>query len=228
MNVLVSGGSKGIGLAIAKAFLGATGNVGICARGDGALRHAVSGAPALSAFRADVSLESGCRGFVDWAVERFGGIDVLVNNAGFFDPCTLAESDTERFASAIDANLRSAFMLTKAAMPHLEASPHATIINICSVASTKGYPSGFAYSVAKHGLLGMSRSLREELKPKGIAVVAILPGATLTDSWAGVDLPAERFMRPSDIAEVAVLAHRLSKSAVLEEVVMRPMMGDIG
>lgn len=227
MNVLVSGGSKGIGLAIARAFLASTANVGICARGDAALQEAVSTTPGLSGFRADVSVESDCRGFVDWGAERFGGIDVLVNNAGFFDPCTLAESDTARFVSAMDANLRSAFMLTKAAMPHLEASPHATIINIASVASIKGYPSGFAYSVAKHGLLGMSRSLREELKPKGIAVVALLPGATETDSWAGSGLPSARFMQPADIAQVAVLAHRLSRTAVLEEVVMRPFEGDI-
>lgn len=228
MNVLISGGSKGIGLAIARAFLANTSHVGICARGDRALQGALATTPGLSGFRADVTVESDCLGFVEWGAERFGGIDVLVNNAGFFDPCTLAESDTSRFVSAMDANLRSAFMLTKAAMPHLEASSHATIINIASVASIKGYPSGFAYSVAKHGLLGMSRSLREELKPKNIAVVAILPGATLTDSWAGVDLPAARFMAPSDVAEVAVLAHRLSRSAVLEEVIMRPMQGDIG
>lgn len=227
MNVLVSGGSKGIGLAVAEAFLATTRNVGICARGEAALQAARDRAPGLSTFPADVSVESDCRDFVAWGAQRFGGIDVLVNNAGVFDPGALADSDTARFVASIDANLRSAFMLTKAAMPHLEASSHATIINIGSVASIKGYPSGLAYSVAKHGLLGMSRSLREELKPKGIAVVALLPGATLTDSWAGVDLPASRFMAPSDIAEVAVLAHRLSRSAVLEEVVMRPMMGDI-
>ena len=227
MNVLVSGGSRGIGLAIANAFSALTPSVGICARGADGLASALANHPALRGLAADVSHEADCRRLTEWAAETLGGIDVLVNNAGFFDQGGIVDQTPEQFDFLISANLRSAINLTRAALPLLSRSSHATIINICSVASIKGYPTGVAYAVAKHGLLGLSRSLREELKPRGIAVVALMPGATETDSWAGSGLPSERFMRPDDVAQVAVLAHRLSKTAVLEEVVMRPFEGDI-
>lgn len=227
MRVLVSGGSKGIGLAIAQAFTRLTPHVGICARGAAGLDVALRETPALSGLQADVSRAEDCQRFVDWGVARFGGLDVLVNNAGYFDQGGIATQARDAFDAVMRANLDSAVHLTRAAVPHLAASAHATVINIASVASIKGYPSGVAYAVAKHGMLGLSRSLREELKPMNIAVVALLPGATYTDSWAASDLPPERFMRPTDIAEVAVLAHRLSRTAVMEEVIMRPFQGDI-
>ena len=227
MKVLVSGGSKGIGLAIAKAFSTLTSSVGICARGQAGIEAALAAHPTLKGVAADASREEDCARLVAWAGEALGGIDVLVNNAGFFDQGGLVEQSPERFEFLISANLRSAIHLTRAAIPMLSASRHATIINICSVASIKGYPTGVAYAVAKHGMLGLSRSLREELKPRGIAVVALMPGATETDSWAGSGLPSARFMQPDDVAQVAVLAHRLSRTAVLEEVVMRPFEGDI-
>lgn len=227
MKVLVSGGSKGIGLAIARAFSVLTPNVGICARGEAGVDAALASHRSLKGIAADVSREEDCARLVAWAGDALGGIDVLVNNAGFFDQGGIVDQTPERFEFLIGANLRSAVNLSRAAIPMLSASPHATIINICSVASIKGYPTGVAYAVAKHGMLGLSRSLREELKPRGIAVVALLPGATETDSWAGSGLPSERFMRPDDIAQVAVLAHRLSRTAVLEEVLMRPFEGDL-
>lgn len=227
MRVLVSGGSKGIGLAIAKSFLDLTPHVGICARGEAGLAEALAAAPGLSGMQADVSREADCRRFVEWGAERFGGIDVLVNNAGYFDQGGLSTQPSEGFDLVMRTNLDSAIHVTRAAIPFLARSPHATIINIGSVASIKGYPTGVAYAVAKHGLLGLSRSLREELRPQGIAVVALLPGATFTDSWSASGLPEARFMRASDIAEVAVLAHRISKTAVMEEVILRPFEGDI-
>ena len=227
MKVLVSGGSKGIGLAIARAFAAETPHVGICARGEAGIAAALAGCPTLKGIAADVSREDDCGRLAAWAGDALGGIDVLVNNAGVFHQGGILDQTSGQFDAMLDANLRSAIHLTRACVPMLSASPHATIINIASVASIKGYPTGVAYAVAKHGMLGLSRSLREELKPRGIAVVALLPGATETDSWAASGLPSERFMRPDDIAQVAVLAHRLSKTAVLEEVVMRPFLGDI-
>ena len=76
-------------------------------------------------------------------------------------------------------------------------------------------------------MLGMSKVLREELKPHHVRVTSILPGATLTNSWAGVELPAERFIAPDDIAQVVWTAYNLPDSTVLEEILLRPMLGDL-
>jgi short-subunit dehydrogenase len=101
------------------------------------------------------------------------------------------------------------------------------IFNMCSIASIMAYPNGGSYSISKFALLGMTKVLREELKPHGIRVTAIMPGATLTASWEGVDLPAERFMKPEDVAETIYTAYALSKQSVVEEILIRPQLGDL-
>ena len=110
----------------------------------------------------------------------------------------------------------------------MKARRSGTIVNLCSTASLVGYPNGGSYCVSKFGLLGLTRALREELKPAGVRVVAVSPGATLTDSWAGSDLPAERFMTPEAVAEVVYCACALPSGAVMEDVVLRPQLGDLG
>jgi len=101
------------------------------------------------------------------------------------------------------------------------------IFNICSVASITAYPNGGSYSISKFALLGMSKVLREELKASGIKVTAVLPGATWSASWAGVDLPEERLMKASDIADSIYAASLLSPAAVIEEIIIRPQLGDL-
>jgi short-subunit dehydrogenase len=98
---------------------------------------------------------------------------------------------------------------------------------MCSIASIKAYPNGGSYAISKFALLGFSKVLREELKDKGIRVTAILPGATRTSSWDGVDLPDERFMKSEDVAETIFSAYSLSKRSVVEEILIRPQLGDI-
>jgi hypothetical protein len=98
---------------------------------------------------------------------------------------------------------------------------------MCSVASIMAYGNGGSYSISKFALLGFSKSLREELKPYNIKVTAVLPGATLTDSWGGVDLPESRFSKPEDIADLIYSITQISKNSVVEELVIRPQLGDI-
>jgi hypothetical protein len=98
---------------------------------------------------------------------------------------------------------------------------------MCSIASIKAYPNGGSYAISKFALLGLSKVLREELKPFGIKVTAILPGATKTASWDGVDLPDDRFMMAEDIAETVFAAYSLSSRSVVEEILIRPQLGDI-
>jgi len=95
------------------------------------------------------------------------------------------------------------------------------------VPSIKAYPNGGSYAISKFALLGFSKVLREELKPAGIRVTAILPGATKTASWEGTDLPDSRFMKPEDVAEAVFSAWSLSPHSVVEELLIRPQLGDI-
>jgi short-subunit dehydrogenase len=91
----------------------------------------------------------------------------------------------------------------------------------------KAYENGGSYSISKFALLGFSKTLREELKTYNIKVTSILPGATLTDSWSGTDLPESRFSKPEDIAELVYTITQLSKFSVVEDIVIRPQLGDI-
>ena len=98
---------------------------------------------------------------------------------------------------------------------------------MCSIASIRAYPNGGSYAISKFALLGFSKVLREELKDFGIRVTAVMPGATRTASWNGTDLPDERFMKVEDVADAVYAAYALSGRSVVEEMIIRPQLGDI-
>jgi short-subunit dehydrogenase len=101
------------------------------------------------------------------------------------------------------------------------------IFNLCSVASLQAYAGGGSYSISKFALLGFSKNLREELKPHSIKVTAVMPGAVYTPSWEGSGVPPERIMEASDIGQLIKAAAALSPQAVIEEIVLRPQLGDL-
>jgi short-subunit dehydrogenase len=101
------------------------------------------------------------------------------------------------------------------------------IFNICSIASLNAYENGGSYSISKFALLGFSKNLRLELKDKGIKVTAVCPGAVYTNSWAGSGVDPQRIMEANDIAEMIYAATQLSPQAVVEDIVMRPLLGDL-
>jgi short-subunit dehydrogenase len=101
------------------------------------------------------------------------------------------------------------------------------VFNMCSIASIEAYPNGGSYAISKFALLGFTKVLREEMKPFGIRVTAVMPGATKTASWEGTDLPDARFMKTEDVAEVIFNAYSISDRSVVEEVIIRPQLGDI-
>jgi short-subunit dehydrogenase len=101
------------------------------------------------------------------------------------------------------------------------------IFNICSIASLNAYPNGGSYSISKFALLGFSKNLREELKPHGIKVTAVCPGATMTDSWAGSNIDPKRIMEAEDVAKIIFTASQLSPMADVEDIIMRPQLGDL-
>ncbi|NBO83101.1 MAG: SDR family oxidoreductase [Betaproteobacteria bacterium] len=129
-------------------------------------------------------------------------LDILVHNAGLFLPGSLLDEPDDQFLSILEVNVLSAYYLTRGLTELIKASRGAHLFFMCSTASIKAYPAGGAYAVSKHALLGLSRSLRQELMPFGVGVTSILPGPTYTSSWAGSGIPQDRFMRAEDIAEL--------------------------
>lgn len=233
-NIVVTGGSKGIGRALVLRFLEAGHPVVTCARSAADLQELQATATqqipgaVLHTLPADLSRQEETRRFTDF-VRGLGEVGVLINNTGSFIPGRLQDEpqDGSQLRRMLDVNLLSAYDVTLALLPGLLAQGEGHIFNICSTASLMAYPNGGSYGIAKHALLGMTRNLREELKTSGIRVTAVLPGATLTASWEGVDLPAERFIRAEDVAEAIFATYSLSPQAVVEELLIRPQLGDL-
>ena len=98
---------------------------------------------------------------------------------------------------------------------------------MASVAGVRAFPAGGAYVAAKHGVVGLARALREELKPRGVRVVTVLPGATVSPSWKGSGVPAARMMPAADVARAFFDAYRLGRRTVVEEIILRPQLGDV-
>ena len=233
--IVVTGGSKGIGRAVVSRFLRAGFPVATCARSAAGLaalaaelRTEISGAM-LHTLPADLSQPADCARFAAFVLSLGHAVEVLVNNAGAFVPGRLQDepADGSQLRQMLAVNLLSAYDVTLPLLPGLIAQRRGHIFTICSTASITAYPNGGSYGIAKHALLGFTRNLREELKAAGVRVTAVLPGPTLTASWEGVDLPHERFVQADDVAEAVFSAYSMSAHAVVEELLIRPQLGDL-
>ena len=226
--VLVTGASRGIGRAIVARFVRAGDTVVACARGAAGLAELKRDFPEVDCRPCDMRDGAAVDALAHEVQARHGAIDLLVNNAGAYQPGQIASEDDDALMAMLQANLFGAYRLTKRVLPAMVVRRSGMVINVCSTASIAAYPNGGSYSIAKHALHGFSRNLREEMKPHGVRVVALLPGATLTASWEGVPLPPERLMPAEDVAEMAWAAWTMSARTVVEDIVMRPQRGDIG
>lgn len=233
MKAVVTGGTKGIGRAIAFALAEKGYDLVVCARTEKDLAELKSSLtdkfPDIEVLvkSCDVGIKDEVYGFTGFVADRWKGLDVLVNNAGLFLPGKVSVQQDEDFERVISVNFYSAYYMTRGLLPLLEVSDQAYIINMSSIAALGAYENGGAYGIAKAALLSLSRTLRAELKKEGIKVTAILAGATYTDSWAQTDLPKERFLQPDDVAKAVMTALTMSSSADLEELILRPQLGDI-
>jgi NADP-dependent 3-hydroxy acid dehydrogenase YdfG len=109
----------------------------------------------------------------------------------------------------------------------LSSGSRGHIFNICSIASLKAYKNGGSYSISKFALSGFSKNLRDEMKPHGIKVTGVYPGAAYTDSWAAAGVDPKRLMEANDIADMVFAASQLSPQACVEEIILRPQLGDL-
>ncbi len=231
--IVVTGGTKGIGRAIVDRFAAEGFHIITCSRHEKDLQKLKLDLEEKFTFTkvyylaADVSEPEEMARFISYIQSQKVKIDVLVHNAGFFIPGTIHEESTTVLREMINTNLYSAYDLTKGLVPDMIKRRDGHIFTICSTASITAYTNGGSYCIAKHALYGMTRVLREELKEYNIRVTAVLPGATFTASWEGVDLPKERFMKPEDVASAIFNANSLSKNTVIEELLLRPQLGDL-
>ena len=157
---------------------------------------------------------------INAAVDEFGGYDVLINNAGLSHHCTVEEMDVKLFDSIMSVNVRAPYFLCQKSIPYLRKSDCATIINICSVVAHKGYPFQSAYAASKHALLGLSKSLANEVYKDDIRVHVISPGGVFTPMIALTrpELSSDGMMLPEDIAEMAGFYLEMRRSnAVIDE-----------
>lgn len=233
MNVIITGGTKGIGLATAHAFAQLGANLAICSRSEADLAQfkqdfAVA-YPNIQVItqEADLSKKEQTQKFAALIKENWQQVEVLVNNAGQFIPGEIHKEAEGTLESQIETNLYSAYHLSRAILPLMLPQGSGHIFNMCSIASFMAYPNGGSYSISKFALLGFSKVLRAELTDKGIKVTAIMPGATWSSSWKDADFPESRLMQAKDIADTIVSAYQLGPSAVVEEIVVRPQLGDI-
>ena len=183
----VSGGSRGIGLAIARALIGIGARVAITATSDDTLRagaaelEKVSGADAVLAIRADVRQQAEVEQAIGAAVRRFGGLDVLVNNAGVGIFRAVADMTADEWHRVLETNLTGVFYCCRAALPHLRSRGGGWIVNISSLSSTGPFADGAAYCASKAGLNAFSDALMQEVRHDGIRVACVLPGSVRTD-----------------------------------------------
>lgn len=181
----------------------------------------------LYIWQSDLSKKEEINIFANNILKLKKDINVLVNNTGIFLPGSILEEEDGVFEKQFFTNVSSAYHLTRILAKAMKDKNSGSIFNICSTASIMAYPNGGSYCISKFALYGFTKVLREELKPFGVKVTAVLPGATLTDSWEGVNLPENRFIPPEDIAETIYSAYLISGRSIIEEILIRPQLGDI-
>jgi short-subunit dehydrogenase len=231
--IVITGGTKGIGKALVNIFAKNEFDVITCSRNQEDLNQLEKDLRSkrkqvnVSTLKADLSQRKEVNNFIDHIQSYDRPVDVLINNVGVFLPGEISNEADGALETMMATNVYSAYYLTRGLIGNMMKEKNGYIFNICSTASITPYVNGGSYCISKYALLGMSKVLREEMKSYNIKVTSVLPGATLTASWDGVDIPPERFMKSEDVASSIWNAYIMSSRTVVEEIILRPQMGDI-
>lgn len=231
--ILITGASQGIGAAIAKVFAKELRGARLAlaarnARNLAAVARACEKAGATAAvFPCDVADEGAVEALHAAVTRRFGPADVLINNAGVFEAAPLVATRTADFDRIIAANLRSAFLVTRAFVPAMVARRRGDVFFMSSIAGLGAYPNSAAYCAAKFGVTGLAKVLRAETRDHGVRVCCVHPGATWSPSWSSSGVAKERIMPAADVARAFFDVYRLGRNTVVEEIVLRPQLGDL-
>ncbi|MCX6208629.1 MAG: SDR family oxidoreductase [Bacteroidetes bacterium] len=231
MNIIITGASKGLGKAFANVFAPHN-TLFLCARNINDLTNTANELQQLHPTttihykQVDVSKKTEVIAFGNWCLS-LGTPNVLINNAGSFLPGSIHNEADGTIEKMIETNLYSAYHLTRTVVPTMLSNNQGHIFNICSIASVQAYSNGGSYSISKFAMLGFSKNLRQELMPHNIKVTSVLPGAVYTDSWKGSGIDENRIMKDTDIATMVFAASQLSPQACVEEILIRPQLGDL-
>lgn len=225
----ITGASQGIGLAIARVLARHGCNLVITGRKESTLRKAAAELAKLKVqvlpLVCDVRNEPAVKASFAEVKKRFRRLDILINNAGVAHAnLPIANLPLIAWNEVIDTNLTGVFLVTRSALPLMRGG---TIVNNLSVAAKRAFPGMAAYCAAKHGAMGFTKTLREELRPKGIRVVALLPGATDTAIWDAFwpGAPKKRMISAASVAEAVVNAISMPSESTVEELMVAPTSG---
>ncbi len=233
MNVVITGASRGLGKAIAEIYAANGHDLYLTSLSEVKLYKAVEElmtvypAVTIKGRPFDLRKRQQVNDFGNWVLNFGMAIDVLVNNAGSFTGANVHDEEEGALEEMIETNLYSAYHLSRHLVPRMIKQKSGHIFNMSSIAGLKAYPGGGSYSISKFALHGFSVNLREELKPHNIKVTTVFPGAAYTDSWASTGIKKERFMEAGDIAKMVFAASQLSPQACVEDIILRPQLGDI-
>jgi short-subunit dehydrogenase len=232
LDIIITGASRGLGKAMAEIFAANGNNLYITGMHETRLYKTmeellnkyplvtIKGKPF------DLHIKKQVQEFGAWCLENCTP-DILINNAGSFAGANVYNEEDGVLEEMIETNLYSAYHLTRVIVPTMIKNKSGHIFNMSSIAGLKAYPGGGSYSISKYALRGFSVNLREELRSSNIKVTTVFPGAAYTDSWASTGMDKKRFMEAEDIAKMVYAASQLSQQACVEDIILRPQLGDI-
>ena len=224
----VTGGSRGIGLAIARALVAEGAQVAITGKSDAHLSAArplieAEGPASVETLRADVRSYPDVERALGAAVARFGGLDIVINNAGVGIFANVVEMTPEQWSEVIDTNLTGVFHVCHAAIPHLRRRGGGTIINISSLAGKNAFTSAAAYCASKSGLNAFSEALMQEVRYDNIRVSYVMPGSVATGFSSGdASKGADWKTAPEDVADVVLDLLQQNPRSLASRVELRP------
>jgi NAD(P)-dependent dehydrogenase (short-subunit alcohol dehydrogenase family) len=227
---LVTGASRGIGLAIAAGLAAKGCNVVVTSRHSASVEDAAIQLAAYDArvvpFQCDVRDELSIQRLFAFVQDEFKQLDFLINNAGIYGPsANIADTPVGGWREALDINLTGTFLCTKYALPLMKAG--SVIVNNLSIAAYQVFPNSAAYIASKHGALGLTNATREDLRSRGIRVLALVPGATDTEIWNQFwpAAPREKMMKPKDVAAAVITALLMPPETSVDEIRISPAGG---
>ncbi|HKW88256.1 MAG TPA: SDR family NAD(P)-dependent oxidoreductase [Candidatus Acidoferrales bacterium] len=225
-SALVTGASRGIGLAIARRLGQMGARVAMCARDAKRLEQASAtlsreGIQNL-AFPADVSNASEVSALVETASKSLGAIDILVNNAGVGRFAPIQEFNETDWDALLDTNLKGVFLMSRAVVPGMISRSRGHIINIASLAGKNSFAGGSVYCASKWGLLGLTYCMAEDLRVYGIRVAAICPGSVATEFSPHPGKKMDNILQPGDVAHAVAMVLTSAPQSFISEVLLRP------